>query len=110
MNTDPELPALCLDLYNRVIKDLIAVARSKGYALAVHGSLARDIDLVAIPWTNTATPALELVQAIIESCGGFLPSDTVWPRKKPHGRLCWSIHFETFSCPYIDLAVMPLKD
>jgi hypothetical protein len=40
------------------------VARSKGYALAVHGSLARDIDLVAVPWVEEAASAAELAEAV----------------------------------------------
>ena len=30
--------------------DLAEIAREHGYALAVHGSLARDFDLIAVPW------------------------------------------------------------
>jgi len=41
--------------YNRALLDLILppmrrAAKDAGYALTVHGSLNRDIDLVAIPW------------------------------------------------------------
>jgi hypothetical protein len=30
--------------------ELSEIARSHGYALAVHGSLARDFDLICVPW------------------------------------------------------------
>jgi hypothetical protein len=40
--------------YELLIEPLRAVARSLGYALTVHGSLVRDIDLVAVPWTSDA--------------------------------------------------------
>lgn len=41
--------------YNRALLDLILppmrrAAKDAGYAITVHGSLNRDIDLVAIPW------------------------------------------------------------
>jgi hypothetical protein len=31
-------------------------------------------------------------------------ADDVFPRPKPHGRMCWTIHFNG---TYIDLSVMP---
>jgi len=33
-----------------VYPELAELCRDCGYALAVHGSLARDFDLIAIPW------------------------------------------------------------
>lgn len=93
---------------------IVAIARDHGYALTVHGSLARDFDFVAVPWVADAKPAAELVEAIRESVGGFIlndptakPGDYVRknPEPKPHGRLAWSIHLG--SGPYIDLSVMP---
>lgn len=96
---------------------LTRAAKSKGYALAVHGSMRRDLDLVAVPWTDEAAPAQEVVDAIIAASGGFLlERETApghpekWPgtrdpAQKPHGRLAWSIHLG--GGPYIDLSVMP---
>jgi hypothetical protein len=40
--------------------------RELGYAIAVHGTLKRDIDLVAIPWTDEAVSARELCEAIFK--------------------------------------------
>ena len=45
---------------NRALLDLILppmrrAAKDDGYAIIVHGSLNRDIDLVAVPWTDAAT-------------------------------------------------------
>jgi hypothetical protein len=42
--------------YELLIGPLREVARSKGYVLAVHGTLIRDIDLVACPWIENAAP------------------------------------------------------
>lgn len=96
---------------------LTRAAKSNGYALAVHGSMRRDLDLVAIPWTDEAAPAQEAVDAIIKASGGYLlereikPAHpegwpgTLDPAQKPHGRLTWSIHLGSGS--YIDLSVMP---
>lgn len=99
------------------------VARRHGYALAVHGSLERDIDLVAAPWRDGATDAGELARAIYAACaavlgyatgpGGWTEKETFEPpagslpnpERKPHGRLGWSILLS--GGPYIDLSVMP---
>lgn len=103
--------------YVSLLPALIRVAKAKGYALAVHGSMRRDLDLVAVPWTDEAAPAVEVAEAIIRASGGFLserPAKEVhpegWPgtrdpAQKPHGRLAWSIHLG--GGPYIDLSVMP---
>ena len=83
-----------------------------GYAVGVHGSLARDIDLVAVPWTEEATTAAEVAEAIRAAaeksgpCGqAFVAGNDPCPRRKPHGRLCWSFHLG--GGPYIDLSVVP---
>ena len=83
-------------------------AKTHGYAIAVHGSLGRDLDLVAIPWTEEASTAEVLVEHIKQWIGGTdNPShpDKAGPELKPHGRRAWEIHFQFF---YIDLSVMPL--
>lgn len=91
---------------------LVVVARNLGYALALHGSMTRDLDLIACPWTADAVPAAVLIAAINESAGGFVYEESLGnpregrdPEQKPHGRLAWSLHFN--GQPYIDISVMP---
>lgn len=84
---------------------IVEVARKRGYALTVHGSLARDFDFVAIPWTEDACPAEELAEAIRARCGGIPDHKIPGPVQKPHGRLAWMFHLG--GGPYIDLSVMP---
>lgn len=50
--------------YAALVPLFAAVARPLGYAIAVHGSMRRDLDLVAVPWTDDAAPAENLVEAI----------------------------------------------
>ncbi len=107
----------CRDLAARLIVPLRETAREHGYALGVHGSLARDIDLIAVPWTGEACSQVELAEAIRrkaeEVCGfAFLHplEDRPFfhggmPGSKPHGRLAWAFHLG--GGPYIDLSVMP---
>lgn len=54
------------DYYTEILRPLKKQARSMGYALAVHGSMARDLDLVAVPWVEGAVDPIELVEAFVE--------------------------------------------
>jgi len=84
-------------------------ARKFGYALALHGSLQRDLDVVAVPWVESAASPKTLAEAITERVGGCLVDVT----QKPHGRRAYTIHFCPFGLPegppggYIDLSVTP---
>lgn len=73
-------------------------ARANGYALAVHGSLSRDLDLIAAPWTSQAAPLDEIVTALAEATKkatgwGHVSgrSDNSWRTDKPHGRVAVTI-------------------
>lgn len=108
-------PGLAEDVrraYRRTIDAMRDAAKAKGYALAEHGSLARDIDLVAVPWTDDAASATEVAEAIRAAAatanGGvafIARSSSDASVVKPHGRLCWSFHLG--GGPYVDLSVMP---
>lgn len=100
--------------YEKHIENIRRVAREHGYAIGVHGSLRRDIDLIAAPWTEEAGDPLALALAIEEAVGGYidnLPGNESagevrrYPMAKPHGRVAWSIHLGGGS--YIDLSVLP---
>lgn len=83
-------------------------ARLCGYAVGLHGSMTRDFDLIAAPWTEDARAPRDLAEAIREAVHGTLAPRSdggEWPRQKPHGRLCWSIQIGGGA--YIDLSVMP---
>lgn len=90
-----------------------AIARDCGYALGVHGSQARDLDLIAVPWTVEAVSAQHLVDMIKDGLG-LIDADVKpgWahvpnPEPKPWGRLGWAL----VGCPkpwrYVDLSVAP---
>ncbi len=105
-------------------------ARSLGYALAVHGSLANDLDLIAVPWTEDAVDAVTLKDALMQHIGAcgyadLLKRDSPWltadQRKrvcdrqglglesevtgKPHGRVAWNLYL--WAGAKVDLSVMP---
>jgi hypothetical protein len=109
--------------YLSLLDDIRKAARELGYAIAIHGSLSRDFDLIAAPWTFQARPALELVEAVRAAVNGhILPDGTPggrWdaqqgkyvsatvknPEHKPHGRLAWCIQLGAGA--YLDLSIMP---
>ena len=57
--------------YALLVPMLAEAVRALGYALAPHGSLCRDLDLVAIPWTENAADPEAVVDAITEAIGGW---------------------------------------
>lgn len=95
--------------YCKLIGPLREAARSQGYALGIHGSIKCDIDIIAVPWTDDAVDAETLANVLrieVEKIIGFavFGSDEPFPREKPHGRRCWTIHFNG---TYLDLSITP---
>jgi hypothetical protein len=106
-----------------LIPVLREVARQKGYAMTVHGSLERDIDLVAVPWRDLAVSPDSLIRGFYAVCaavfghvtgpGGWTEKETYGPpagslpnpERRPHGRLAWSILLG--GGPYLDISIMP---
>lgn len=96
-------------IYAAMLPGLVKAAREQGYALAVHGSLKRDLDLVAIPWTEEAGTARELIEAL-NKAAAYAPRDRgelSKPERKPHGRMAWVV---PLGCGLaLDISVMPRK-
>jgi hypothetical protein len=99
--------------YAALLPTLQKVARECGYALAVHGTMTRDLDLIAAPWTEEATDDETLTEALRAACGGKIygamhdgktGKTDLNPVSRPHGRKGWVIHL---GGPYLDVSVMP---
>lgn len=107
---------------------LCDVARKYGYALAIHGTLVNDLDLVAIPWTEDAIGGDQLKDYLMDHVYACDYSDSLRrfgiPEKeveqhlsqkeyskldaaemKPHGRRAWNLYLDAGL--KIDLSVMP---
>ena len=90
---------------------LAEIAQANGYALTVHGSLQKDFDLLAAPWTIEAVSAEDLMKGIADYAGqvmGMMFETSVvitQVEEKPHGRKAWCIKMGNGSV--IDLSVMP---
>lgn len=83
------------------IRDL---AREVGYAVGVHGTMERDLDLIAAPWVAEAVEPLALAQHIAEGLGGRVVDFET--QDKPCGRWSCNIHTPDWT-KMIDLSVMP---
>lgn len=104
--------------YNRALLDLILppmrrAAKDAGYALTVHGSLNRDIDLVAVPWVEHNVWSKEALRdALCGAARGAIGRCNYHSNKdwtvKPHGRFATTlIAWVGENTASIDLSVMP---
>ncbi|WP_430434295.1 hypothetical protein [Methyloversatilis sp.] len=94
-------PAYMVGIYPQLAEE----ARRFGYALALHGSLQRDLDLIAVPWREDAAPAIDLVRALGEVFDVEPNHPIDRPEQKPHGRLGWSLPL--WWGAYLDISVTP---
>lgn len=96
-------------LYEGVMPELVRAARECGYALFVNGSLRRDCDVVAVPWSKTCFTEDELLRRLAFAAKlrfGFAEV-TVGPTHRPHGLTAYVILLTEGK--YIDLKVVPSK-
>lgn len=94
---------------DEILPPIRRAAAMEGYAIAVHGSLARDIDLVAFPWVEHAQPPERLIQSVRGIVAGifgacYLSAEAT---EKTHGRRAWLFHSHSMNAE-IDFSVMPL--
>lgn len=91
---DPRLPDF---------RRIWSAARECGYAVGLHGSMRRDCDLIAAPWTGSASSASKLIAAICNALG----ARQIGPvEDKPAGRIAVTLQVNGYVKP-IDLSVMP---
>lgn len=93
-------------MYAALYPGLANIARDNGYALAVHGTLGRDMDLICVPWISKPSAPQDVVEAITQT---FALRQVGEPETKNHGRLVWTISVGFGEC-FIDLSFMPTID
>jgi hypothetical protein len=92
--------------YARIFTIARVLCWSEGYALTMHGSFTRDLDLVAVPWTDRAREPEHLARRVMETCG--LKDTASNPGEKPHGRLVWTMRLPDFGDPrFVDFSIIP---
>lgn len=86
--------------------DLRQAAMDKGWALGLHGSLASDMDIMAMPWTKEASVVDEMINAL-EGCL-TAPDEQIFPTErstdKPNNRVVYTIHI--WADFYLDINVI----
>jgi hypothetical protein len=97
-----------INCHAAILPRLVQIGVDCGYAIAAHGSLRRDLDIIAAPWIKSAVPAKELVELLAQAFGGKVSGE---PGRHPHGRLSFQIHLGELvqgpynSDSYIDISV-----
>lgn len=87
---------------------LAKIFHTHGYALAVHGSLARDFDLIAVPWAGKVSEPTKVIEEMLAT---FHTKQIGEPEEKNHGRIAYTISVGHGECA-IDLSFLAnvLKD
>lgn len=83
--------------YFEVLKE---IALKYGYNLVLHGSMNRDLDLIAIPWSENIGDKESMIDEFCEVIGGKLMMhdksveniNGLRYTNKPHGRMCYIIN------------------
>lgn len=88
------------------LPDIRKVAAECGWAIAIHGSVVHDLDLMAMPWVEEHTSADELAErlarvVVSENC--YREPVKSKPGDKPNGRIVYTIFAGD---TYIDMNVI----
>lgn len=97
-------PASYAPMYCALYPKLAEIARKHGYALAVHGTLQRDMDLICIPWAEKISEPQNVIDAITHEFSIRQIGD---PEIKQHGRLAYTISIGFADC-FIDLSFVQI--
>jgi hypothetical protein len=95
-------PVYAAALYPKLAKICIA----NGWALAVHGSLARDFDVIAIPWVEKVTPPEQVVKLITENFAAEHIGEIGY---REHGRTVYTLSIGFGECA-LDFSFMPTAE
>ena len=81
-------------------------ALNLGWTLALHGSMASDMDIMAAAWVEDAKPVEDLVKALSNCIDGTIWKDSHFKpnHDKPHGRIVYTLSI--YSDFYIDLSIV----
>jgi hypothetical protein len=94
--------------YVTLYPGMCEVARSCGYALALHGSMITDMDCIAVAWTDDAVSHDDLLAKFDQYIKLLFPESVLTqPTLKPHGRTAWA--FNIGNGAQIDLSVVAPK-
>lgn len=96
-------PANNAPVYACFYAEITEAVRQHGYALTVHGSLARDLDCIAVPWIDDAASPQTVVDALVAK---FAIKQVNEPSVHSHGRIVYTLSLR-FGEVFVDLGFMP---
>lgn len=85
------------------------IALGYHYSLAIHGSLLSDMDLIAIPWSDSASDEhYPMLKAMGKMLGEEWTDEYIskMSELKPHGRIAYSLGMDGGGT-YLDISFMP---
>lgn len=85
---------------------LAEIFHKHGYALAVHGSLARDFDLIAVPWVEEVSNSETVLKEVFSKYALHLVGE---PKFKYHWREVYTLSCGFGECA-IDLSFLPTHE
>lgn len=104
--------------YARIYTQSRIIAWQYGYSCLMHGSFTRDLDLLLVPWEDSASNNHDqLLKLIADACGlqfkdgekEIYKAKVDWTTK-PHGRKSCSLFFkEATDRRWIDIAVLSVS-
>jgi len=120
-------------LYSYYFEIIKEIGNKYGYNIVLHGSMNRDLDLIAIPWIDDVKDKEEMIDEIAKTIGGILliqnrtienPNGNRFGIRS-HGRMTYIINInrdieykydgiqsniKEYSTPqyYIDISIMPI--
>lgn len=102
--------------YARIFTQARIIAWQYGYACVAHGSYTRDLDLLLVPWTESAHGTQDQLAKLVAQSGGLVFRDRKedifdsaldWTQQ-PHGRRTITLFFPEFhDRRWVDLSIMP---
>ena len=93
-------------IYACMYPELAEQARSAGWALAIHGSMARDFDLVYVPWVRDP---VEPSAVVSKACSWFSIERVGEPVTTYHGRQIFTVKL-SYGEAFLDMSFMPITD
>lgn len=93
--------------YARIYTHARITAWQYGFAMVVHGSMTRDLDLLLVPWEENACAASaeQVVRIIADAWDLKILGE---PAVKPHGRRTYTLMLPGFAeRRWVDLSIMP---
>jgi len=90
--------------YACIWDDLRNAAMNCGWALALHGSLKSDMDIMAMPWVENAKPVEEMIEALAECFTDNMLINTKPNYGKPNGRVVYTLSI--WADFYLDISII----